>query len=91
MESKNGGGLGMRLAPLHTKVGKWRGDSSFLLPYGHCKGGGVAWGGGVSIMLAWCGAFPLCDHQRWSKERLKLTKPHTIDRQLSFDLCYVHC
>ena len=32
MESKNGIGLGTRLVPLHTKVGKWRGDSSFPLP-----------------------------------------------------------
>ena len=79
----------MRLAPLYTKVGKWRGDSSFLLPYGHCKGGGVVWGGCQSCWHG--GALPLCDHQRWSEERLKLTKSHTIDRQLSFDLCYVHC
>ena len=50
----------MRLAPLHTKVGKWRGDSSFLLPYGHCKGGGVAWGEGGECQSCWHGgAFPL--------------------------------
>ena len=55
----------------------------------------VGWhggGGGGSVNHAGMVVlFPSGDHQRWSKERLKLTKPHTIDRQLSFDLCYVHC